>query len=350
MRTSRAARPVAVFGADEQPSSGCARDLRRRDLPALGAAADATGEGDVHVLFVIDPVLWDRCGPVRRGWLAASIRAAAASYDGRLTVRVGDPATTVAAFAAEVGAGSVHVSAETTPYGARARRTAGADGSPSRDRVGRHRFAVRRRAGAGADPGGRRRTGCSRRSPGPGASTAGPSPAPTPRGLASVTTGSDEPRRDAAGAAARRRARSTSRPPGEEAALRRWRAFRDEHLGDYADDRDRPDRPRHVAALAVPQGRRDPPAHDPGRPRRRSTAGRAGVRRRAGLARVLRRRALHATRLGLARPAPALRAMAYDDPTDAVDGVAEGTHRLPDRRRRDAPAAARRAGCTTGSG
>ena len=94
------------------------RDLRRRDLPALGAAADAAGDGEVHVLFVIDPVLWDGCGPVRRGWLAASIRAAAESYDGRLTVRVGDPVTKVGAFAAEVGAGSVHVSAETTPYGA----------------------------------------------------------------------------------------------------------------------------------------------------------------------------------------------------------------------------------------
>ena len=94
------------------------RDLRRRDLPALGAAADAA-DGDVHVLFVVDPTLWDRCGAVRRGWLAAGVRAAADSYDGRLTVRIGDPAAEVAAFAAEVGAGSVHVSAETTPYGSR---------------------------------------------------------------------------------------------------------------------------------------------------------------------------------------------------------------------------------------
>jgi len=94
------------------------RDLRRHDLPALGAAADST-DGDVHALFVIDPVLWDGAGPVRRGWLAASIRAAAESYGGRLTVRVGDPATTVGAFADQVGADSVHVSAETTPYGAR---------------------------------------------------------------------------------------------------------------------------------------------------------------------------------------------------------------------------------------
>src|SRR5438045_3401169 len=93
------------------------RDLRRRDLPALGAAADATGSSgssgsDVHVLFVVDPVLWDNAGRVRRGWLAASIRAAAESYDGRLTVRVGDPVASVAVFADEVAAGSVHVSAE----------------------------------------------------------------------------------------------------------------------------------------------------------------------------------------------------------------------------------------------
>jgi deoxyribodipyrimidine photo-lyase len=30
---------------------------------------------------------------------------------------------------------------------------------------------------------------------------------------------------------------------GEDAALRRWRSFRDEHLAEYADSRDRPDRP-----------------------------------------------------------------------------------------------------------
>src|SRR3954447_10557570 len=94
------------------------RDLRRRDLPALGAAADATAH-DVHVLFVIDPTLWDGAGPVRRGWLAASIHAATEAYDRRLTLRVGDAAHHGSAVARDVGAESVHVSAETTPYGAR---------------------------------------------------------------------------------------------------------------------------------------------------------------------------------------------------------------------------------------
>jgi deoxyribodipyrimidine photo-lyase len=216
------------------------RDLRRRDLPALTAAVDAT-EDDVHVLFVIDPVLWDRAGPVRRGWLAASIRAAAESYDGRLTVRVGDPLTTVGAFAAEVGAGSVHVSAETTPYGARRdaqvrERLAERDvewvatGSPYAVGPGRVRtkdggpyqvftpFARAWREHGWADP-----------VVPPGGISLGPdlSDDPAPKCLDGAVADCpvDLP------------------AAGEDAALSRWRAFRDEHLADYADVRDRPDRP-----------------------------------------------------------------------------------------------------------
>jgi deoxyribodipyrimidine photo-lyase len=217
------------------------RDLRRHDLPALGSAADAAGDGEVHVLFVIDPVLWDGCGAVRRGWLAASIRAAADAYDGRLTVRVGNPATKVAAFAADVGAGSVHVSAETTPYGAR------------RDERVRDRLAERDIAWVPAG---------SPYAVGPGRVVTKDGtpyrvftpfsrawrehgwaePATAPR---SVTLGED--RSDGHAAARLDRAVQDCPvelpPAGEDAALRRWRAFRDEHLADYADGRDRPDRP-----------------------------------------------------------------------------------------------------------
>jgi deoxyribodipyrimidine photo-lyase len=217
------------------------RDLRRRDLPALGAAAEAADGGDVHVLFVIDPVLWDGAGPVRRGWLAASLRAAAASYDDRLTVRVGDPVTKVAAFAAEVGAGSVHVSAETTPYGTRRdarveERLAARDiewvatGSP---------YAV----GPGLV---RNQDGGPYRVFSPFARAwrehGWPGPAPTPR---DVPLGGDL----SDGRAARRLDRAIADCPidlptaGEDAALRRWRSFRDQHLADYADGRDRPDLP-----------------------------------------------------------------------------------------------------------
>src|SRR4051794_16674937 len=89
------------------------RDLRRGDLPALGAAHDAAsgdGTGEVAVVFVLDQALWRGAGAARRAWLAESIKAADAAYDGRLCVREGDPVTVLPALAAELGAGSVHVS------------------------------------------------------------------------------------------------------------------------------------------------------------------------------------------------------------------------------------------------
>jgi deoxyribodipyrimidine photo-lyase len=215
------------------------RDLRRRDLPALAAAADAAGDGDVHVLFVIDPVLWDGCGAARRGWLAASVRAAAASYDGRLTVRVGDPATEVAAFAADVGADSVHVSAETTPYGAardervRARLVeSGVDWAPTGSPYAVGPGRVKTRDGTPY----RVFTPFSRAWREHG--WAEPASAPRDLGL-----GDDRTDDDAASRIGRALAECPVDLPaaGEEAAVRRWRSFRDGPLADYADGRDRPD-------------------------------------------------------------------------------------------------------------
>ena len=93
------------------------RDLRRADLPTLGAAHEAVGGEDVHVVFVIDPALWGRSGQVRTGWLAASLRSAVEAYGGRLSIRLGDPRSVIPGLAHDLGAGSVHVSGETTPYG-----------------------------------------------------------------------------------------------------------------------------------------------------------------------------------------------------------------------------------------
>ena len=46
------------------------RDLRRRDHPALLAARDAAGDGDLVVAFVVDPRLWAGGGAARRAvWL-----------------------------------------------------------------------------------------------------------------------------------------------------------------------------------------------------------------------------------------------------------------------------------------
>jgi deoxyribodipyrimidine photo-lyase len=216
------------------------RDLRRTDLPALTAAADATDD-DVHVVFVIDPVLWDGAGPVRRGWLAASVRAAAASYDGRLTVRVGRPESEVTAFADEVGATSVHVSAETTPYGVR--RDAAV-----RDRLDGCGIAWVATGSPYAVGPGRvtNKDGKPYRVFTPFARAwrehgwTGPAPDPT-----GISLGDD--RSQAEGQARLDRALADCPidlpDAGEQAAAERWHAFRDEQLADYAEARDRPDRP-----------------------------------------------------------------------------------------------------------
>ena len=91
------------------------RDLRRGDHPALAAAAET---GPVLPLFVLDPQFFDDAGPVRQAWLARTLRALDDVYDGRLCLRRGDPAEVVPELAAELKAGSVHVSTETEPDGA----------------------------------------------------------------------------------------------------------------------------------------------------------------------------------------------------------------------------------------
>lgn len=91
------------------------RDLRLGDHPSLMAAAD---EGPVVPLFVLDPRLAGRGGR-RLARLHASLHALSASMDGALVVRTGDPAQVVPELAAAVGAGAVHVTRETTPYGTR---------------------------------------------------------------------------------------------------------------------------------------------------------------------------------------------------------------------------------------
>ncbi len=93
------------------------RDLRLHDLPALLAAHEAGGE--VLPVFVADPALLASAGPVRRAHLAAALVELDAAYDGAVVVRVGRPEVEVPRLAREVGAGSVHVSRESTPYGRR---------------------------------------------------------------------------------------------------------------------------------------------------------------------------------------------------------------------------------------
>ena len=216
------------------------RDLRRRDHPALLAARDAAGDGDLVVAFVVDPRLWAGGGGARRAWLAATLEATNKAFDGALTLLHGDPRTVVPELAGRVGASSVHVSRETTPAGRRRDDAVAArlgengvewveTGTP---------YAV-----------------------GPGLVVNGsgdpykvftpfskawrahgwPDPAPTPRELPLRHARNDADATAAVKAALAAPGLPALPPAGEEAALTRWRAFRDGAVTTYTDDRNRPD-------------------------------------------------------------------------------------------------------------
>ncbi len=205
------------------------RDLRLADHPALTAAADGA---DVVGLYVLDPRLLAAAGPRARR-LVSSLAAFQEATDGALVIRTGDPEVVVPQFAAQVGAGQVHISAETRPYGRRrdsrvgeALRDAGvalvATGSPYAVTPGRVRTAS-------SDPyrvftpflRAWRNHGWRR-----------PPPPPSVRWCRSVES---EPLPDVGGPADRGWA------AGEDAALRQWADFLGDGLRRYEDERDRPD-------------------------------------------------------------------------------------------------------------
>ncbi len=94
------------------------RDLRLHDHPALLAARDAAGpDGDVVPVFVFDDRLWRPSGGPRRSFLLDCLTALDVDLDGALVLRSGDPARVLPQLAREVGATTVHVSADTGPYG-----------------------------------------------------------------------------------------------------------------------------------------------------------------------------------------------------------------------------------------
>lgn len=217
------------------------RDLRLADNPALLAARDRGGEGGVLPLFVLDPSVWDPAGGARRRFLVGCLEALRESTGGALVVRRGDPREVVPAVVREAGAGSVHVARDVGPYGRR------------RDDAVRE--ALGRLPGAGGADGVPLVEDGTAYAVGPGIVTKAdgapfqvftpfsrawrahgvPDPAPTPRQVAwARLDGPDDlpaaPDVDADLPA-----------PGEEAATAAWRAFRDERLDRYADERDRPD-------------------------------------------------------------------------------------------------------------
>ncbi|MGI9156330.1 MAG: cryptochrome/photolyase family protein [Marmoricola sp.] len=215
------------------------RDLRRADLPALGAAHEAADGGEVHVVFVVDPVLWRNVGDVRRAWLAASLRAAVAAYDGKLSVRHGNPCSVLPRLADDLGVSSVHVSGEPFPYG-RARDSAVGSALAEKD------VAIVETGSPYAVTPGQVRKG-----------DGTPYQVFTPFSRAWREHGWDSPAEEPAelrlAAAdddrtaavmldtALRDGPDNLPPAGEKAALDRWKAFLDSGLGDYDTERDRPD-------------------------------------------------------------------------------------------------------------
>ncbi len=94
------------------------RDLRLADQPALGAAVERARatDGSVLPLFVLDPRLGSVSGQNRLAFLYRALRSLQA--DGvPLVVRLGEPERELPAFAAELGASHVYVTADFGVYG-----------------------------------------------------------------------------------------------------------------------------------------------------------------------------------------------------------------------------------------
>ena len=215
------------------------RDLRTADHPALLAARDAA-DGELAVCFVVDPLLWRGGGPVRRAWLAASVRAVDELLGGRLVLREGVPSLVVPALARELGAHSVHVTRETNPSGTRrdaAVRDALSDVDVEWVETGTP-YAVGPglvRNGAG-DPY-RVFTPFARAWREHG----WPRPAPTPRRLDLVDLPSEDGARRSLEGAVEADGLPTLPEAGQAAARRRWQEFLEDGLTDYGSARDRPD-------------------------------------------------------------------------------------------------------------
>jgi deoxyribodipyrimidine photo-lyase len=213
------------------------RDLRLADNPALLAAisgAKADGDGQVVPLFVLDPTLWESAGPVRQAYLVASLDALGASLGRSLLIRHGNPVTVVAEVAAAIGATSVHIAEDFAPYGMRRdAAVAQALGEVPLVRTG-SAYAVS-----------------------PGRVTKGDGTAYrvfTPFYRAWMTQGWRAPADDIpADIDWAMPLDCQGRPPapdlggltlpqaGEQAAWQRWMEYQEQSLGDYQDERDRPD-------------------------------------------------------------------------------------------------------------
>ena len=204
------------------------RDLRLADNPALLTASAESGRDGVCVAVVLDQALLG--GSARRASrYLASLRALDAELGGSLTVLDGPAHRSLPALSRELGADSVHVARETTPYGRR--RDARVEAALADSGVALRATGTPYAVGPGSvltgggtpykvfTPFSRawREHGWAR-----------PAERPDPRWVR-PDTGTTLPESEPDG------------PAGERAAYARWRRFLDEDLAGYATDRDRPD-------------------------------------------------------------------------------------------------------------
>lgn len=208
------------------------RDLRLHDLPSLLDAAAVDGE--VLACYVLDPRLKSSSGPRRLQYLYDALRELRDTLGGRLLVTRGRPEQRIPKLAKAIGATSVHVSAEYTPFGRRRDdavrdalgelpfeeagspylvspgRVTKDDGTPYKvftpfyDAWRRHGWRPPARSDAN--------------------SARWIDPADVPGGV-DIPDAGVEP----------------ALPAGEKAARKQWAQFVDSGLDDYADDRNRPD-------------------------------------------------------------------------------------------------------------
>ncbi len=92
------------------------RDLRLGDNPALLEAIANSDE--IVPLFILDPALVDDAGSKRLAYLSQSLRALDESLNNNLHVMAGDPVEILQKLSSRYSATEVYISAEFEPYGA----------------------------------------------------------------------------------------------------------------------------------------------------------------------------------------------------------------------------------------
>ncbi|AXB45438.1 cryptochrome/photolyase family protein [Amycolatopsis albispora] len=212
------------------------RDLRLGDHAALLTAAKSASR--VLALYVLDDALLKPSGAPRTAFLSGCLRALDEQLSGRLLVVHGDPVRAVPEVAEAIGAGSVHVHADTAPYGRRRDQEVAAElGRRGVDWVETgSSYAIT--PGRVTKPDGEPyrvftpffRAWLRHGWPSPADTSASTVDWIDPDGLSGV----DIPDAPDLGS-------MTLPEPGERAALAAWDHFRDEALPDYDNRRDRPD-------------------------------------------------------------------------------------------------------------